>query len=593
MKLKLFPLFLVMAMLLTTLAGCGNSGTAASSADAAASTAGEASAQVDEIETNPAPTLAVPDVSAAEEVSTVEESSAEETAPEGPQLFDYELPITTDSPEYVFLVGLNPGVSSFIEDFSENQVISEWKARTGIDVSFLSVHPSTASENFNLLLAAEDLPDITDNGLKYYNGSTSSAIEDGIFADIMEYSESCPNYMASISANDMIKKALVTDDGYMAAFYMMRVNNTSGEGMMIRQDWLDQVGMEVPTTYDEVYDVLTAFKNELGAPSPMLLNNSGTWSMGAFGWGYGMNGYMATDPKVSLPLYVVDGKVKFAMMEDEYVDYLTMLAQWYEEGLIVSDIENISAFQLAGDYILNDETGYFYSASTMISSYEEQAVSSSFQVVPAPQPVLKEGDEQHFSQAYDFTYNGAQALAALNNWTVSATAEDIETLIQCLDYFYSPEGSLLANYGVEGVSFEYVDGVPTFTDLILNNNQGMTVDNAIYIYTLQYGAFMEDYNRLNATFTDVQQLCAETWTVEVADNYSYPVDFVSLTTEESEAYAAVFSDISTVLAENILKFITGATSMDEYADFQQQLRDMSIDQITEIYQDAYDRFLKR
>lgn len=392
----------------------------------------------------------------------------------------------------------------------------------------------------------------------------------------------------------MIKKALTTDDGYVPSFYMIRTNNTAGEGMLIRQDWLDQVNMDVPTTYDEVHDVLTAFKNELGATSPMLLNSSGTWSMGAFGWGYDMNGYMATDPTVDLPLYVVDGKVKFAMMEDNYVDYLTMVAQWYSEGLIVSDIENISAFQLAGDYIINDETGYFYSASTMISSYEEQAVSDTFALSPAPQPVVNAGDTIHFGQAYDFEYEGAQALAALNEWTISATAENIEDLIQCMDYFYSPEGSLLANYGIEGVSFEYnAEGEPEFTDVILSNTEGMTMENAVYIYTLQYGAFMEDYNRYNSTFTDIQQVCADTWTVQVEDNYSYPVDFVSLTTEESETYASLFSDISTLLQENILKFITGTNSMEDYPAFQQQLRDLGIDEIISIYQDAYDRFLSR
>ena len=146
---------------------------------------------------------------------------------------------------------------------------------------------------------------------------------------------------------------------------------------------------------------------------------------------------------------------------------------------------------------------------------------------------------------------------------------------------------------MEGVSFEYVEGVPTFTDLILANDQGMTVDNAIYIYTLQYGAFMEDYDRLNTTFTDVQRLCADTWTVEVEENYSYPMDFVSLTAEESETYSSVFNDISTVLSENTLKFITGASSMDDYAAFQDHLREMGIEQIVQIYQDAYNRFMER
>lgn len=223
-----------------------------------------------------------------------------------------------------------------------------------------------------------------------------------------------------------------------------------------------------------------------------------------------------------------------------------------------------------------------------------QTSKSTFELVPAPQPVRKAGDEQHFAQAYSFDYDGSQALVALNNWTVSATAEDIESLIKCLDYFYSPAGTLLTNYGVEGVSFEYNDaGVPEFNDLILANEQGMTVDNAIYIYTLQYGAFVEDYNRLNSTFSEIQQVCADTWTVAVEDSYSFPEDFVSLTSEENQVYSSVFGDINTLLSENILKFITGINSMDDYPAFQELLREMDIDKIVEIYQNAYDRFLAR
>ena len=470
----------------------------------------------------------------------------------------------------------------------------EWIARTGIQMTFNSVHPATASETFNLALAAGDLPDVADNGLDYYNGSTTSAIEDNIFVDLTEYQDNCPNYMAALSSNELIQKAVTGDEGYIAAFYMIRTNNVNGQGMMIRQDWLDDLGLAMPETYDEVHDVLEAFKNEKGATSPMLLNNSGTWLMGAFGWGYDINAYMTTDPNVSLPLYVIDGDVKFAMLEDDYVDYLTMISQWYKEGLIVHDIENITMFQTTGDYVLNNETGYFYSASNLLSTLETMATAEGFALSGAPQPVRHIGDQLHFSQAYSFDYDGTQALAAVNNWTVSADAPDIPTLIQCLDYFYSPSGSLLANYGVEGVSFEYgADGKPHYTELITNNDQGMTMDNAVYVYSLEYGAFVEDFNRHIDTYSEKEKACVEAWSFEIETNYSYPTDFVFLTTEEAETYGSVFSDISTVLEENILKFITGSRSMDEYPEFQQQLIDMGLEEIVAIYQDAYDRFLAR
>jgi len=599
MKIKLPAWLLLFAMLLICFAGCG--GTAVSepsaSTEASAVDSGQASAAEEEAVSVEEPAQVEGPISAEEapETSTEEEAEAAEPEVEEPTgtdaLFDYELPITTDSPEYTFLLGFNPGVSSFIEGFEENQVMQEWMARTGINMTFNSVHPSTAAEQFNLFLAAGDLPDVTDNGLNYYNGSTTNTIEDGYFADLNQYADACPNYMTTIGASPMIKKALTTDEGYIAAFYQLQVDTVSGEGMMIRKDWLDAAGLDIPETYDEVYEVLKAFQSR-GAISPMLLNNSGTWSNGAFGFGYDMNGYMTTDPMLSLPLYVVDGEVRFAMMEQEYVDYLTMISGWYAEGLIAQDIENISMFQMCTDRVINGETGYFYSASNMLSNYQDQAAEDGFELVAAPQPVRNQGDEIHFGGT-SFEFEGRPAGAAVNSWAVNAAAEEIETLITCLDYLYSPEGTLLANYGVEGISFEYVDGKPMYTSLITNNDQGMTMDNAVYIYSLQYGAFREDYNRHLDVASDEVRACADVWTVSPADNYSYPIDFVFLTTEESDVYASLFSDISTVIEENILKFITGTNSMDDYPAFQQQLADMGIDQIVDIYQAAYDRFMAR
>lgn len=187
MKTKILALLLAIAMLAAIMAGCGDSTT--SEASSAAPAVSENAASAEEMEAQDEEE-AEPTSEHEAAASTPEENTSEESA--APERFDYALPILTESAEYSFLVGLNPGVSSFIDDFSQNQVMGEWMSRTGINVSFISVHPSTAAENFNLLLAADDLPDITDNGLNYYNGSSSSAIEDGIFADMMEYADYCP-----------------------------------------------------------------------------------------------------------------------------------------------------------------------------------------------------------------------------------------------------------------------------------------------------------------------------------------------------------------------------------------------------------------
>lgn len=573
---KMLALIPALTLTLACFAGCGQG-----NASAASASSGSAEAPT-------APPIETPaaEVSEAETTSALEESTAPEEAAEPTADFvEYALPITDGSVTYTLFEGVNPNVSSYISGFEENRVIQEWQNRTGISLDVISVHPSAASENFNILLAAGDLPSITSSGLSYYTGSKSAAVEEDIFADLMAYADSCPNYMATLEQRDGAVRALTTDEGYIPAFYQIVDNAFPKEGLVIRQDWLDQVDMEVPETYDQLYDVLSAFHTQLGIDAPMMMRSSGAWNYGVFSWGYDINGYMTTNPLVSLPLSVVDGEVKFAMMEDSYRDYISMLAEWFSEGLIYHDLENITMYAGYTNQVLNDEVGFFYTNVDMLPIYQEGAVSSSFALTAMESPKLNADDELHYTSVIPYSSTSC--------WTISAEAEDLETLITCVDYLYSPEGTILANYGVEGESYTLnSDGKPEFTDLITANPDGMGMDSAIYIYALQNGAFCEDYNRY-ANLTEAGKAMVDTWRSEPAESHVFPEKNVSLSTQESETTSRILGDVSAYVAENILKFIKGSCSMDEFDEFRQQLKDFGIDEYISIYQAAYDRYLER
>lgn len=571
---KVFALALALLMILTCFAGCGQS---EPSVEASAESASVAVSEVATEQVSEMP---------AEEESTEAATEAEASIvpEETVEFVEYELPITDGSVTYTMFEGVNPNVASYITGFEENRVIQEWQARTGIALEVISVHPSAASENFNILLAAGDLPDITSSGLNYYTGSKTAAVEEEIFADLLEYAEYCPNYVTVLEQHEGAMRALATDEGYITAFYQIVDNAFAKEGLAIRQDWLDQVDLEVPQTYDELHDVLQAFKSELGVNRPMMMRSSGAWNYGVFSWGYDINAYMTTNPLVSLPLSVVDGEVKFAMMEDAYEDYIGMLAQWFSEELIYQDLENITMYAGYTDQVLNDELGFFYTNVDMLSIYESGAVSDSFELTAMESPKINVDDAQYYTAVVPYSTTSC--------WTISADAEDLETLITCVDYLYSPEGTILANYGVEGEAHELKDGIPVFTDLILNNADGMGVDSAIYIYALQNGAFCEDYNRY-ANYDDAEATMIEVWNKEITESHVFPEKNVSLSTEESETTARILGDVSAYVSENVLKFIKGSRSMDEFADFRAQLVDLGIEEYIEIYQNAYDRYLER
>ena len=116
-------------------------------------------------------------------------------------------------------------------------------------------------------------------------------------------------------------------------------------GLVIRKDWLDELGLDVPETYDELHDVLKAFKDKYNCSSAIYMNNNCTITTLTEGYNvatYNVSGSGgAGGSGSSLPYYVEDGVVKCSFIEDGYRDYLTMIHDWYEEGLMDSDFVSI------------------------------------------------------------------------------------------------------------------------------------------------------------------------------------------------------------------------------------------------------------
>ena len=91
---------------------------------------------------------------------------------------------------------------------------------------------------------------------------------------------------------------------------------------------------------------------------------------------------------------------------------------------------------------------------------------------------------------------------------------------------------------------------------------------------------------------DLQFECAPTWDQNADSAYQMPTA-ISMTAEESEEYYSMYSDIQTLIAENLTKFAVGERSMDEWDSFVQEIIDLGIEDCIAIKQAAVDRFYTR
>lgn len=574
MKTRITALLLVLSMLLV-FCSCGT-------ATDSVSTASEAPAQSAEAEA-PAPT----------EQETVEASLAEvsalEEAPPYQDTFDEEagvLPISDGSDVLTIWDGWFPFFSAFFESYSDTMFFQEMERITGIKTEFTLVNAEMAAEQFNLMVASGDYRDLIHDVDSNYVGGLDTAWEDEVIIAIDDLIDTwMPNYKAALYSEEKFLADSVSDMGNRYQFMILKHDPGFPDyGLLIRQDWLDKLGMERPQTYDEYYDVLTAFKTELGASAPMMLSNCGSYQGNFFASGFGINGCLVNNAK---PMYQVDGVVKYGPMEEGYKKYLETMAKWYAEGLIYKDFisHTESNTMPPDDLVTGDQMGVFGANITDISERYSSVVgdNSTLKLTGAYDPVEVKGDITHFG-----TDRGP---TAAGGYCISTGCEHPELAARWADFIYSEEGQILSNYGVEGETFDFDEnGQPVLGDLILHNPDMPTM-LALTKYTTFSLIGVEDPYRMYAEFTPEQWEAGEIWSM-ADDAYSIPTG-ARMTTEESTIFSSVYDDISTYVSQITLQIIMGEEDISIWDEYVANIASMDIATCILQQQQALDRYLEK
>lgn len=517
--------------------------------------------------------------------STTEESGAaaesgDESQAETAETGEFQLPIVDEPTTLSYFVADDSNAAIMTTDWNDNEFYQEMERRTGVHLEFEMVSSADYQTNFNLMIASGNLADMIYVGASYYAEGVDAAIDDGYFLDLTDLvDEYMPNYEKIRTSDIQYELLSTTDSGRLGAVYELRQSKQGPWlGLWIRQDWLDDLGLDTPVTFDDYHEVLTAFKNEKGATAPLILNFSG--SDGEFGT---MSGGLNV-----LNSWQLDetGKVNFGPYMDAWKEYVTIMHQWYTEGLIDPDFMATDERTADMAKVVTGASGLFAALYTMPSVYEAASEDPNMNLAPVNPPVMNEGDEGHIRLRDSYTSG---------NTAISADSENWEVALRWLDYLYTDEGALLANYGVEGDTFEFDEnGEPVFTDKILNNENGWTMTQTVASYLCPSAgiANWSDWTRELAGVPEKDQACYDVWS-EFSDDWRLPSS-VTLTQEESTERAALYADISTIVKEQTAQFISGALDIESNWDaYISALEASGMERAIEITQAAYDRYLAR
>lgn len=520
--------------------------------------------------------------------STVQESSTEATKMEEEESANVSYKVVEGDPVDLTYYGGLLGASSTLTSLNDMEIMQV--ANDAVNVNVAYVHPATGTENetFNLRIASMELEDIMEYSWGSYPGSPTQAIEDGIIIDLAPYLEQgyAPNYKKILDENPDLAKQVTTDDGQIYAFACIGSESVAvTSGFIVREDMMDAVGLDAPETMEDWEELLTAFKENLGVAAPFTgtmdqIIGANSWFAGAFGTYSGF--------------YVDDGIVHYGILDEEYKEYISTMERWYASGLIDPEIFGNDSAALSSNMLNDKSAALIGSIGSGIGTYTNNAKANEgtnpdFKLVGVQYPVMDGGDEPEF-------INRSWDVRTLNMAAITTACEDIEAAMAYLDFWYSEEGHMLKNFGIEGLSYEMVDGEPQYTDLILNNPDGLSIEQALGRYTRasQPSVGVIDIKYYEGYFQLPEQLDAmSTWN-EYADNaLNVLMPTISATTEESEELATLTSSINTYVEEELTKFIMGTRDISEYDSFVDTLKTMGIERAIEIEQAGYDRYMAR
>lgn len=490
-----------------------------------------------------------------------------------------KLPISDEKITLKFWYPIGAENLGNMKDYNDNEVFQKMEELTNIHIEWINPVVGTEQESFNLMFASNDLPDLLYTSNKYqYSAGPEAAVEDGYYLDLTELApQYAPNYMKVIAEDPKLQKITVTDSGIRWGFNFIYKGGRLGNfGPAIRADLLKKVNMDVPVTYDDWYNVLKAFKTELGIESPLYMYYDSKSANNSFLAGYNTGRAFFQD----------NGTIKYGPIEEGFKEYIDMMAKWYAEGLIDTNFSVRTSDTPDDELVLNDKIAAWETfASWCGTEYypSRGAKTEGFELVAAPIPVKNAGDETHMRNRDLFVNNMTIAISANTEYPTEA--------IRWMDYFYSVEGSLMQNFGLEENRTYVVqpDGSYKWSELITKNPDGMTQNEARTKYT-SLNAFYEDYTRVTSSWSEEQKKAQQVW-VASKDDGVIPNE-LTMTAEENQQYASIMSEIQTFVDEQAVKMIMGTSQM-SYEDFVKEIKAMGIDDAIAIYQNALDRYNNR
>lgn len=471
---------------------------------------------------------------------------------------------------------------------------------TGVNIEF---KVKTGYEDYLPMFSAQNYPDvITANNLSKYPGRMGGMYRDGVSIRLNEYMEEwMPNFSNLVEKYPKIGQDLRLDDGsytYVGTLYDTENQQdraaSSKFGLAIRKDWLDTLGLSVPTTMDEWFDVLLSFKHN--DPNGDSQQNEEPICLASSAWKYFLTAYgIDDDPSIQIN---PDGTetVIYGYITENYKDYLAEFRKWNDEELIYNMFENTSLEKrqekvlgnLAGAW--KGEAHHFddQNPDSYISKLRESVPDAEF--IACPWPKTADGYQWCFADINSFSSDSTVITSKAKEHGTDKAAAYI------IDYMLSENGSTLLTWGIEGKSYEVVNGekkmLDGMDDLVDFYNKKLPKK---YTYadplTVMFPQFGEISQYAQASQSDKFNEACQTWS---QGDTSYKMSAAcQLTADQITEINDLEDNMKDYIRKMRTYFIQGKAPLTEFDTYVAQVKRLGADKYIDYWTKAYENYKKR
>lgn len=481
------------------------------------------------------------------------------------------LPIIKEGKEYSFKI--------FVDDSSEDDdfvMLKQFEEETGVKVNLEILPYSVATERLSLDLNTGEYADVIGGWILGQNDIMRYGMDEKLFIPLNDlYDKYAPNINKILDLKG-VRDTMTLPDGNIYTIPFVTETPAVDFNLYVNTKWLEKVNKEIPTTTEELKDVLLAFKeNDANGngdandeiPFSADPNNKHISYMAGY-WGKSLNDIGLTISK--------DGKIEFGADSDAFKNMINYFADLNNLGLVDNELftQELSNWKAKGG---QDK----YGVVMMYGAGDIMPFEAGEKPDWAPVPVLKsEGTDNPVWLRHTYGNNVFKTQAVITD-----KAENPEIIVRWWDYIMSDDASVQTQNGPFGKTIEKV-GESKYKEL--DRSSFTEEDNEYYNWA---NLFPQSLPKFNPGF-DIEREVENYPEKDIVDevygpNLTEAMPKYWVSGDNASELADISKSVEDFISNKIASWISGTSNVDEDWDaYVDQLKNLNYERMVEIINEA-------